>query len=106
MKKIICRKVFDTEKAKLIGTYSNVGRGASSKSDFKWYEESLYVTKYGQYFLYGVGGPMSRYQEQTGSSTWSGSEDIRLMDESEAYSFAQNNLDPDVVMKHFEVQEG
>ncbi len=56
MKKIICKVEYDTETAALIkkNTY-----GAFGEAD--GYEESLYVTESGKYFLYVNGGEESKY---------------------------------------------
>ena len=52
MKKIINGRVYDTEKAKELGTYANYG----SWNDFSHLEETLYRKKTGEYFLFGEGG--------------------------------------------------
>ena len=59
MKKIICKIVYDTETAQLIkkNTYGNFG-------DADGYEESLYVTEDGKYFLYVNGGEASPYAKE------------------------------------------
>ena len=56
MKKIICKKEYDTETATLIkkSTYSYYGDPAG-------YEETLYQTPEGLYFLYVCGGEASAY---------------------------------------------
>ena len=56
MKKIICKKEYDTETATLIQkrTYSYFGDPAG-------YEETLYQTPGGLYFLYVNGGESSPY---------------------------------------------
>ncbi|MDO4608948.1 MAG: hypothetical protein Q4B40_07155 [Clostridia bacterium] len=56
MKKIICKVEYDTETAALIkkNTYGAFG-------DADGYEESLYVTEGGKYFLYVNGGAESKY---------------------------------------------
>ncbi len=56
MKKIICKKEYDTEAASLIKkyTYSYFGDPAG-------YEESLYQTPGGLYFLHVCGGEESPY---------------------------------------------
>ncbi len=56
MKKIICKVEYDTETAALIkkNTYGAFG-------DTDGYEESLYVTEGGKYFLYVNGGADSKY---------------------------------------------
>ncbi len=60
MKKTINRKVYNTETAALIKnkTYSFFGDPAG-------YEETLYKTAKGEYFVYGIGGAESKYAEET-----------------------------------------
>lgn len=59
MKKIICKKVYDTETATLVKkcTYGFFGDPAG-------YEESLYQTPAGLYFLYMIGGKDSPYPQE------------------------------------------
>ena len=59
MKKIICKRVYDTETATLVKKYvvGNFGDPAG-------YEETLYQTPDGLYFLYVCGGPASPYVEE------------------------------------------
>lgn len=59
MKKTICGKVYDTETATLIKK-STVG----AFGDPAGYEESLYQTEDGAYFVYACGGEASPYQEE------------------------------------------
>ena len=56
MQKIICKKEYDTENATLIHKYTNGYYG-----DPAGYEETLYVTEEGKYFLYTNGGEESKY---------------------------------------------
>lgn len=71
MKKIINNKMYNTETAKYIAEFSEgTGRGFSD------FTESLYQKKTGEFFIYGSGGPMSKYSKHTGENTWSGSSDI------------------------------
>lgn len=56
MKKIICKKEYDTETATLIKAYSFGELG-----DPAGYEENLYQTPDGLYFLYVYGGEASPY---------------------------------------------
>ncbi len=56
MKKIICKKEYDTETAKVIKkeVYNTYG-------DPTGYEETLYQTPEGFYFMYTFGGEESKY---------------------------------------------
>ncbi len=56
MKKIICKKEYDTETATLIKKYTFGQLG-----DPTGYEEDLYQTPGGLFFLYVVGGEASPY---------------------------------------------
>ena len=56
MKKIICKKEYDTETATLIQKYT-----VGSFGDPAGYEETLFQTPEGLYFIYGVGGEASIY---------------------------------------------
>lgn len=59
MKKTICKKVYDTETATLI---KKVTVGAFG--DPTGYEESLYQTEGGLFFLYVNGGAESKYVKE------------------------------------------
>ncbi len=59
MKKIICKREYDTDNATLVKKYvcGNFG-------DAEGYEETLYQTEKGLYFLYVNGGEASPYKEE------------------------------------------
>ena len=59
MKKIICKVEYDTEASELIAK-NTVGEFG----DAAGYEESLYMTKDGKYFLYTNGGEESKYTKE------------------------------------------
>jgi hypothetical protein len=101
VQKLIDGKRYDTEKAECIGEYDNIGEGADSKSDFKWWEAGLYVTRSGNYFLAGEGGPMSLFARPAGGSSRSGGSDIRPMEKEEAFQWAQRHLKVTTVEAHF-----
>lgn len=69
MKKIICKVEYDTETSELVTkkTFGNFG-------DADGYEESLYMTADGKYFLYTNGGEESPYAK----------EDIKRMSKAKA----------------------
>lgn len=69
MQKIICKKVYDTERSTLI---KKVCFGAFGAPD--GYEETLYQTESGAYFLYINGGEQSKYTK----------EDVKRMSEEKA----------------------
>ena len=60
MKKIICKVEYNTEESELIA--KNV---VGTYGDKDGYEESLYITKDGKYFLYTNGGEESKYTKES-----------------------------------------
>ena len=59
MQKVICKKLYDTETSTVVKkvTSGNFGDPAG-------YEETLYVSADGAYFLYTNGGAESKYAEE------------------------------------------
>ncbi len=76
MKKIICKKEYNTETATLIKKHS-----VSFYGDPAGYEESLYQTPGGLYFLHVCGGESSPYP----------SEDILRMAKTKVKAWMENN---------------
>ncbi len=60
MKAVIKRKTYNTETAEKQGEIF-----VSVFGDPAGYEESLFKTKKGDFFLYGKGGSQSKYKEET-----------------------------------------
>jgi hypothetical protein len=91
MKKIICGKVYDTEKAKKVASwYSSYAR-----NDFNYYEEELYKKKTGEFFLYGEGNAASPYSRSCGQNEWCGGEKIVPLTFKEAQEWAEKHLNGD-----------
>lgn len=90
MKKVIDGKLYNTETAKLLGedSYSHPG-------DLAYWSEELYQKRTGEYFLYGWGGPMSRYAQTTGQNEWSGGEQIQPLNVNKARQWAEKHLSAD-----------
>ena len=59
MKKIICKVEYDTENAELVSKFTSGEFG-----DAQGYEESLYKTEGGKFFLYVNGGEESPYAKE------------------------------------------
>ena len=59
MKKIICKVEYDTETSEIVAKHTNGAIG-----DPAGYEESLYKTADGKFFLYVNGGADSPYAEE------------------------------------------
>ena len=90
MKKIISGKKYDTDTAQEVGScyFSNPG-------DFHHYSEKLYRKKTGEFFLYGEGGPMSKYAKQIELNIWSGGKAIIPLTYKEATEWGEAHLDGD-----------
>ena len=59
MQKVICKKTYDTETATLLKKVTYGFYGASDG-----WEESLYQTESGNFFLYVNGGPKSKHPKE------------------------------------------
>lgn len=76
MQKIICKKLYDTEAAEIVKkvTFGSFG-------DTDGYEETLYITEDGAYFLYENGGEDSIHPK----------ENIKRMSKKSAEEWLKNN---------------
>jgi hypothetical protein len=102
MKKIINGRRYDTQTAKLVGYTSY-----STPGSLDYWSEDLYRKKTGEYFLYGQGGPMSKYSRRTGENEWSFGHEIRPLTLDEAKAWAEKHLDADIFEAIFgKVEEG
>ena len=91
MKKIINGKRYDTETAaKLAIDYSE-----KSKTDFSYWQETLYQKKTGEYFLHGEGGPMTKYSVWIGENTFCGGEKIIPLTLDQARAWGENHMTVD-----------
>ena len=97
MKKIISGKLYDTDTAKKIASKAH-GEGPR---DFRHYTEVLYKKRTGEYFLYGEGGPMSRYAESAGLNQWSGGEKLIPLDYAAATKWGEENMSADDYQAEF-----
>ncbi|SDZ00521.1 hypothetical protein SAMN05660462_01515 [Proteiniborus ethanoligenes] len=96
MKKIINRKVYNTETAELLGKYWN-GLG---NDDFNYLHEELYITKKGSMFLCYSGGALSKYGESGYGCGW-GTEGIIPLEPEEAYEWLEKNDCHEAIEKYF-----
>ncbi|MBM6926623.1 hypothetical protein [Pseudoflavonifractor phocaeensis] len=91
MKKIINGKCYDTEKAELLGYWCNTG----DTRDFYHIREKLYRKSNGEFFLFGRGGPCTKYAVSEGSNSCCGSSKIIPFTWDEARKWAEKYLDGD-----------
>lgn len=97
MKKIISGKLYDTATAREIASCSH----GESPRDFRYYAETLYCKRTGEYFLAGHGGPMSKYSHATGQNSWSGGERIFPLTLEEARDWGEHEMDADDYQAEF-----
>ena len=100
MTKIIKGILYNTSTATLIG-----GNGYSHPGDLRYCYEALYRKKSGEYFLHGMGGPLSKYSKSVGTNETSGNEMIIPMTYAEARDWAEANLDADDYIAAFGTPE-
>ena len=91
MKKVIDGALYNTDTARCIGAWDN----GYWRTESRWLSEKLYPTKYGKSFLYGEGGPMSKYAVSSGNNSWSGGEHIEPMSAEAARAWAEEHLEAD-----------
>ena len=103
MKKIIGGRKYDTSTAKLLAFWQT----DRPSSDFGWYMESLYQKRNGEFFLFGGGGPLSRYGRVDYKNSWDYKEKTIPLTYEGAQRWAQARLDADKYEKIFgDVDEG
>lgn len=96
MKKIIDGKMYNTDTATPIGTWSN----NLSTRDFRNETATLYVTKKGAFFVAGESGPMGSFAYSVGDMT-SGGEGLFALTKKEALEWAERYLDPEDYEEYF-----
>lgn len=102
MRKVIRGKRYDTDAAREIATWT---RG--SRRDFAYVEETLYRKRTGEYFVWGAGGPETRYAERVGLSSWQGGEAIVPLTYEEARQWMEEKATADEYEAEFgEIGEG
>lgn len=97
MQKIIDGKLYDTDEAEKIVSYSTGG----STSDFDYYREALYRTDSGRWFLHGEGHGKTKYAPVTPDGMKGWGSDIRALSEEEAYQWCERKNKPDTAQEYF-----
>jgi hypothetical protein len=101
MKRVIDGRIYDTDKAILIGSERDL-----SPTDFRFFDAGLYQTKRSKrFFLAGKGGPMTAFGKQCSDGTWTFGEKIIPVDEKAAREWAERYLKPEVVKQLFDISE-
>jgi hypothetical protein len=97
MKRVIEGKTYNTETATLIGEASYGYSG-----DFNAWDETLYRTPKGAFFLVGSGGARTRWRERVSQNTWCGGEGMQALSAAEALEWCElHDVDVDVISAHF-----
>ena len=101
MKQVINGKIYNTETAEKLHEYNN-GMG----NDFRAYDEALYLTKKGAFFIAGSGGPMTKYAKSCGNMT-TGSSGIRVISKFDALKWLETHDGDHVLTERFpdEIEE-
>lgn len=96
MKRIIEKKVYDTETATKIATTS-----FGQSNDFKSFAETLYRTAKGNYFLQYRGGPLSKYGVNEGTAGRRGDSGIIVFTHDEAFKRLVSAKESDLAAEMF-----
>ena len=90
MLKIINKKRYDTDTARLCGSDSMY-----NPNDLQYWREDLFRKNTGEFFLYGEGGASSKYAKSRGQNQWSGGEMIIPLSVESARKWAEEHLSGD-----------
>jgi len=97
MKKVIDGKMYNTETAERVYSWDN-GRFTN---DFRYRSKDLYRTKKGNWFILHDGGAMTDMAKSVGSNSTSGSEDIEVISEKDAFAFLASHGGTEEAEKYF-----
>lgn len=102
MKKVIDGKTYNTETATMIaGDNSPYG-----VTDFAWEDTALYKTAKGAFFIAGEGNAASRWSTSLGNGGRGPGKGIETLTPAEALAWCEaNDVDADIIAKHFTVEE-
>ncbi len=87
MKKIIKGRLYNTDTARVVG-----GASHGYPGDLGFWCEELHQKRTGEFFLYGEGGPMSKYARYCGQNQWAGGEEIIPLSLEEAKEWGEKYL--------------
>ncbi|MEW6365189.1 MAG: hypothetical protein AB1714_11205 [Acidobacteriota bacterium] len=85
MRRVIDGKVYDSQRAEQLAEASG---GGASVRDFSHWDETLYRTQRGAYFIHGSGGPLTHWARHRGNET-SGGEGMRTLTEAQAREWVE-----------------
>jgi len=97
MKKIINGKTYNTETADFIEEAS----ANCACNDFEYFEESLYKTKKGAWFMYGSGNAASKYSEPGFTGGSQSGDRMFVLSPSGAFNWLEKNEHFSEIEEHF-----
>lgn len=101
MQKIVDGVLYDTEQAEEVAHFSS----HHPKTDFQWFEERLYRTEKGSWFLYGHGHAMTKYARSVPGGGASGpGKRLVVMSEEEVKSWLERHDFIDVYKEYFDLE--
>lgn len=102
MKQIINSKTYNTETAAALCSAS----ANYAHTEFQWWQETLYKTAKGAYFLHCEGGAMSQYSESFENGERTGGEKLEALTRDEAIEWAElRKIDPDQLPEDLQPEE-
>lgn len=96
MKIISNRKIYDTEQALEITSARH-----SRPNNISWYDETLYVSKNGAWFLAGEGGPLSHYGIDLGEGNKEGARKLTPMSTGEVIIWLEMHEKYSIIEEYF-----
>jgi hypothetical protein len=99
MKRVIDRKLYDTDRAEPIAQHApNTDRG-----DFHYLIETLYKSPSGEYFLHCEGGAATEYSQPCGDGIRTDGEELTRLDAEAALDWCEERaIDGQVVVAEFD----
>lgn len=97
MKRIICGKVYDTCTAKELASWES----SPDATGFDYISETIYQKRTGEFFIFGFGGPDTKYAVSAGQHRWSSGSQIIPLTWDSAREWAENHLSAEEYEKIF-----
>lgn len=97
MRAVIDGVRYDTEKADRVASFSN----GNDTNSFEYFEEELYVTTRGTWFVAGWGNARSRYASDVGNATRGTGERVTPLTSDEARAWLERHREVDALERYF-----
>lgn len=97
MRAVIGGLRYDTDKAELVASFAN---GPDSRS-FGYYQEELYRTSRGAWFLAGWGNARSSYGRSHGNNSWGPGEQLSPLTDDEVQEWLEAHGEVDALERYF-----